>query len=376
MRAGTVTLASFPVAFRWKFKHASATRRAAENVIVRIGADDGAVHGYGEACPRAYVTGETVDTVTQFLRQHGPRLVEDIDSVGALRDWIATHDELIDANPSAFGALEIALLDRLGRQTNLCLEDLIDGPRRSEPFRYSAVLGDAPLPVFGLQAVIYRFAGLDDVKLKLSGDPARDRRKLALARRVFGPGLRPRADANNLWREPAAAVDHLAPLAPRLWAVEEPLAPGDLDGCRRIANSLGLRIILDESACRGGQLDALTPDPDIWVVNIRVSKMGGILRSLDVAEKATERGIPVIIGAHVGETSILTRAALAVAASTPCAPVAMEGAFGTRLLRSDIVRTPVMFSRNGLLDPRHQVWSRRAGHGLKIDATALEPIIG
>ena len=373
MRDGTLTLATFPVALRTAFRHASATRRAAENVIIRITDADG-INGHGEACPRAYVTGESIATVTQFLRRHGPELVDEIRSVAALQAWMTANGPLIDTNPAAFGALETALLDRIGRRANLTLEQLLGGERRAGPFRYAAVLGDSALPSFALQALAYRFADLSDVKIKLSGDPARDRRKFALLRRIFGSRLRLRADANNLWRQATACIGHLRPLAPHLWAIEEPLAPGDLDGCRAIAKSLGLRIILDESACRAEQLDALVEDPETWAINIRVSKMGGILRSLEVARRAAEHGLAVIIGAHVGETSILTRAALAVAACAPRPAVAMEGAFGTRLLACDIIATPIMFGRHGLLHPQHQPWARQTGHGLRIDTSVLTPI--
>lgn len=373
MRDGILTLATFPTALRTTFRHASATRRAAENVIVRVGGADG-IDGYGEACPRGYVTGESVESVTRFLRQHGAALAGEIRSVSALRAWMTANSPLIDANPSAFGALEIALLDRLGRRANLTLEQLIGGARRAGPFRYGAVLGDSALPTFALQALAYRFAGLRDVKIKLGGDPARDRRKFALLRTLFGSRLRLRADANNLWRQAATCTGHLRRLTPHLWAVEEPLTPGDFDGCRAVAKALGVRIILDESVCRADQLDALAHDPQTWVINIRVSKMGGILRSLAVSRRAVERGLDIIIGAHVGETSILTRAALTVAACAPRAAVAMEGAFGTHLLAADVVATPVMFGRRGLLDPRHQPWTRRTGHGLRIDAAALAPL--
>jgi len=46
----------------------------------------------------------------------------------------------------------------------------------------------------------------------------------------------------------------------------------------------------------------------------------------------------VIVGAHVGETSLLTRAALTVANSARDLLVAQEGAFGTHLLARDVVR--------------------------------------
>ena len=77
--------------------------------------------------------------------------------------------------------------------------------------------------------------------------------------------------------------------------------------------------------------------------------MGGILRSLSIAEKAKQAGIPVIIGAQVGETSILTRAALTIANVYRDNLLAQEGAFGTRLLERDLIEPPLMFGKGGIL---------------------------
>ena len=41
------------------------------------------------------------------------------------------------------------------------------------------------------------------------------------------------------------------------------------------------------------------------LANVRVSKMGGVVRSLDVLGRTSELGLPVIVGAQVGETSLL-----------------------------------------------------------------------
>jgi len=90
--------------------------------------------------------------------------------------------------------------------------------------------------------------------------------------------------------------------------------------------------------------------------------MGGILRSLAIAEEAKARGIPIIIGAQVGETSILTRAALTVANQYRDILLAQEGAFGTYLLEHDITDASLMFGKGGRLDP--QPLSRQAGLGL------------
>ena len=50
------------------FEHAAARRELAEAVVVRIGLSDGRT-GWGETHPRAYVTGETIDSVMADLRE-------------------------------------------------------------------------------------------------------------------------------------------------------------------------------------------------------------------------------------------------------------------------------------------------------------------
>lgn len=372
MTAHQVALSSFPVAFRWRFSHASASRDRAENVILALGPPSAA--SYGEACPRAYVTGETLESVAAFLQEQAAGLASSLQSLDALQVWMADEYATIDANPSAFGALELALLDRLGRAQGRPLEALLGGPRRSGPFQYSAVIGAGGFAGFLAQALAYRAAGLFDVKMKLGRDPALNLAKAKWLRRLFGRRLQLRVDANNLWQDPSRCIDELGPLSPYIWAVEEPLAVNDLDGCRRLAAALDLKIILDESFCRQQQLETLAQDPETWVINLRISKMGGILRALGIAEAATKQGVAFVIGAHVGETSLLTRAALALAACCPKPPLAMEGAFGTRLLRADLVAEPIMFARGGRLTLAKQSWLRRPGDGLCVMGQELHPL--
>ena len=105
-----------------------------------------------------------------------------------------------------------------------------------------------------------------------------------------------------------------------------------------------------------------------WIVNIRVSKMGGLIRSLEVLEAARNRGTHVVVGAQVGETSLLTRAALGVARQAGELLFAQEGAFGTLLLEKDVCQSPLMFGRGALLDPSSGV--RDAEYLVAIDLVA------
>ena len=66
-------------------------------------------------------------------------------------------------------------------------------------------------------------------------------------------------------------------------SVEEPLVPGAYRELEGIAASLGTKIVLDESLTRVSQLAELQHRPEAWIVNLRVSKMGGLLRSIQAA---------------------------------------------------------------------------------------------
>ena len=103
--------------------------------------------------------------------------------------------------------------------------------------------------------------------------------------------------------------------------------------------------------------------PGQWIPNIRISKVGGILRALKIAKIATDAGCKLIIGAQVGETSLLTRAALAVAQAYKKHIMAQEGAFGTLLIEKDIAQPELRFGAGG-----HLNWKQEGfGFGLNVE---------
>lgn len=369
MRIERLEVFTFPVPFRTAFRHASASRRRAENLVVAAHSACGR-SGYGEGCPRPYVTGETVDGGAAFLTAIAASLRDEVRDLASLRAWIEAQRGEIDANPAVFAAVELALLDLLGKVEGRPLEALLGLPPLGAPLRYSAVLGDAPMPVFLWQLHRYRRDGFADFKLKLSGRLPRDRRR---ARHLRGTE-RLRVDANNFWRRAEDAIAHLRGLDGPLAAVEEPLAAGDIAGFTEIGAALDARIVLDESLLRLAQLEAL-PTPERWIANLRVSKLGGLLRSLQMAERAAARGVAVIVGAQVGETSLLTRAGLALMQAAGSNLLAAEGAFGTHLLARDLTSPCLMFGGGGVLDPAAWPALRQPGLGLTVDREALVPVL-
>ena len=369
MRLQRLEVSSFPVPFRMVFRHASASRARAENLIVAAYSDSGLL-GYGEGCPRHYVTGETVEGGATFIREHSGSIIDSVTDVRSLRAWADAHREVIDRNPAAFCAMEIAVLDLLGQTSAVPVEELLGLPRLTGRFPYTAVLGDSPYLAYWWQFRRYWQRGFRDFKVKVSDDLARDRRKLRLFRSRTDPGLRVRLDANNLWASADRCIRHINGLPHQVYAIEEPLREGDLAGFQRVGAECGAKIILDESLLRVEQLDTLE-GPERWIVNLRVSKMGGIMRSMDVAQRAGNLGLGIIVGAQVGETSILTRAGLTVMQATGTNLVASEGAFGTHLLRQDLTSESLMFGKGGEISIEQAGIGGAPGLGLEVRSECL-----
>lgn len=344
-----LVLNQISIPFKVKFRHASAERAETSSLWVEAISENGFI-GYGESCPRSYVTGETIGSAQSFFLQCQDAIYNEIANLSDLRAWATKHLNELNKNPAAWCAIELAILDLLAKQENKTIEQFLNLPTLHGSFQYSAVLGDATSDTFKLNVEQYLQQGFTDFKLKLSGEIKRDKEKIAVMRHWDNKGIRIRVDANNLWKTSDEAITFLRALDYPFFAIEEPLQPNLYPDLSQIANTLKCKIILDESFLRVEQFVMLQNTPQHWLINLRISKMGGLLRSLAIIESARKLGIGLIIGAQVGETSLLTRAGLTAALAASDILIAQEGAFGTHLLESDICSPPLMFAKMGLLD--------------------------
>ena len=366
MNIKNITFNSLEIPFRVEFKHASASRNVTSTAWVVARSEQHT--GYGESCPREYVTGETMESVKLFFETHKDDLQDINGSLASLQTWSLEHRNEIDQNPAAWCAIELALLDLLAREADQSIEQLLGLPGLSGEFQYTAVLGDNKIEQFAQQVDQYAAMAFKDYKIKLSGDLEKDKEKLHY---LVGAkaGARIRLDANNLWQQASSAIAYLNSLDIELFAIEEPLSANDYDGLREVTNTAKTKIILDESFLREEQFALIIDDPANWIINLRVSKMGGLLRSLKIALMARSYGIGIIIGAQVGETSLLTRSALTVANANRDILIAQEGAYGTILLEKDICQPPLMFGKGGRIaqDQLNHIGDRGFGLGINVD---------
>jgi L-alanine-DL-glutamate epimerase-like enolase superfamily enzyme/pimeloyl-ACP methyl ester carboxylesterase len=341
------------VPFKSTVRHAAATRNAGESLWVQ--ARRGRLSGFGEGCPRGYVTGETLDSSYQWLEQHVPEIQSSCQSLDQLLVWQSEHEELIDAAPSSWCAVECALLDLFARENACSVETLLGQKGPEGRYEYTAVLGDSEEWRFTFAADHYLTRGFTNYKVKLSGELQKDRYRLKrLAELCQEHGVSNtwvRLDANNLWAgHPEVAIEHLSNLDMPFFAIEEPMGPREVESLSQVSLALNCSIILDESLCKLRDLDRFDGAPGQFIANLKVSKVGGICRGLKLVEAVRGHEWPIIIGAHVGETSLLTRAGLLLAQAAGDSLLAQEGAFGSYLLEWDPAEPNLKFARGGILD--------------------------
>jgi L-Ala-D/L-Glu epimerase len=68
MRIKGCTIYALGIPFVEAFAHSAKRRAASDSIVVRLEAEDGAI-GYGEGLARRYVTGETVETSINHIRE-------------------------------------------------------------------------------------------------------------------------------------------------------------------------------------------------------------------------------------------------------------------------------------------------------------------
>lgn len=349
--------------FRQSFRHSSAARDRAESIFVKV-LDESSNSGIGEGCPRQYVTGENMQGAAEFIASTR-NSVKTLNSLDALETFVSTHRETIDANPAAWCAIELALLDLIAKVEQVNVEELLGQASPRQDYQYTEVLGDSDPLTFRTLLERYRQMGLVDFKVKLSGRLELDQEKFELMR-PHQDVIEVRVDANNLWAHTGEVVKYLEAIDWQIGSIEEPLLVGKIGDLERLHDETGLGIVLDESLLRIDQATELQRRPDIWTANIRVSKMGGLIRSLELVQELRESGIAITIGAHVGESSLLTRAALILADAAGPVLVAQEGAFGEYLLRSEPMSSLIQFGTEGKLEPGSMDCRSSSGFGLSL----------
>lgn len=346
------------IPLRRPVRHASHTRTETDNVVVRCALSDGSV-GWGEGVPREYVTGESVESAIALLQASdlGKQLAPCSNFEEAVRvaekfrlAAVPGDDRVCQGNASRC-AVELAVLDAYGRAfgeplmnvTRVLAPDLYE-PR--ERVQYSGVILSAKGWKARLAALGQRLYGLKQLKVKVGIAGQDDARRLAAIRGWAGKGMDLRIDANEAWT-PADAADRIAALELyNVSSVEQPVPHEQVAALADIRKRVKTPIMLDESLC--SEVDAEQAVRGGWcdLFNLRLSKCGGFIPTLRLAEFAARHGLGYQLGCQVGETAILSAAGRHFACSARGVR-AVEGSFDRRLVFDWLTEEDITFGRGG-----------------------------
>jgi len=281
-----------------------------DSTIVAVETDSG-LTGHGEVCPLgpfylpAYAAG-----VRAGLAELGPHLIGRSPlELGKLNQHM---DATLKGHAYVKSGLDMACWDLMGQATGQPVCTLLGGRYGDDFVLYRAISQEAP-ETMARRVAEYRAQGYRRFQLKVGGDPETDIERIHAVRAQLQPGDRLVADANTGWRMHDALRVVKAVRDTDVY-IEQPCA--SYEECLTVRHHCDHPFVLDEV------MDSLDPllrghaDRAMDVVNIKISKFGGLTRARQARDLCAALGVVMTIEDSWGG-DIVTAAIAHLAHSTP-----------------------------------------------------------
>jgi o-succinylbenzoate synthase len=325
------------------FRTSSSSKDHIEHILVRVVADG--VVGWGECASPSdpFYCPETVETCWHILKDFLAPMV-----LG--RPW-ETIDELVGfyrvvkGNRFAKSGLEMACWDALARREGRSLAEMLGGTAAEVA---SGVSLGIEREVGALFDLIDRYLGEGYRRIKLKIAPGWDVEVVRRVRERY-PEVPLQVDANS-----AYALDDVATLkaldAFDLLLIEQPLAHDDIIDHAKLQAELKTPICLDESIHSADDARKALDLGACRVINIKVSRVGGLREAKAIHDLCRARGVPVWCGG-MHEFGIGRAANLAIS-SLPGFTLPGDVSGSDKYYREDLVEPPIVATRGAVPVPR------------------------
>ena len=291
------------VPLREPFVIASGRIDVTRAVLVRATVEDEAGNravGLGEAAALPPVTHEDQPELLALVAQAGAALAGA--RVGSLAELARKLEAIMPASAVARAGLEGAILDAWGRLTGLPVACLLGAPP-SAPL--PVLTTDITLPITAPAAMAalassYRATGFSCFKVKVGRDWRSDREALrAVATAV--PDAHFRLDANGGFnaRDALALLDATAEAGLIVECYEQPCAREDPAGMAEVTAHSSVPVVADESFRGESDLQSIIATRAAHAVNLKLVKLGGLLKAVTLAHTARAAGLRLMAGAMV-----------------------------------------------------------------------------
>lgn len=285
---------------------------AIEIVVVEVETEDGTI-GFGEGLCRRGAAG-----YARFIEEAlVPRLIGR-DPADRRALWKAMRASL-SGRPGgqvveAIAAVDMALWDIAGKQAGQPIHRLLGGMGRKEVAAYASSINWLDDATVEAEVAAVLKAGFREIKVKL-GHPLRDAvARAKLVRRLAGDEIALYVDANWAYDVDDAMIVGRALADLGYGFFEEPIAPHDREGYRRLAQHLPIRLAAGESDFVAGEALTMLQDRSLGLIQPDVTRSGGITETWRIAELAAS--FNTAYAPHVGWSgAICVAASLQLAAA-------------------------------------------------------------
>jgi L-alanine-DL-glutamate epimerase-like enolase superfamily enzyme len=281
-----------------------------DSTLVEVEADSG-LSGWGEVCPLGpFYLPAYAEGVRAGLAELGPHLIGlDPRELDVLNRRM---DAALKGHPYVKSGLDIACWDLLGKAAGLPLCTMLGGRFGEAVELYRAISQESPQRM-AARVAAYRAEGYRKFQLKVGGTVEDDVARIRAVRAKLQPGDVLVADANTGWL-PHQAARVVRALRDLDVYVEQPCA--SLEECLAIRRRTDHPFVLDETIDSLEALLRAHHENAMDVVNLKISKLGGLTRARQVRDLCVSLGIAMTIEDSWGG-DVTTAAIAHLAHSTP-----------------------------------------------------------
>lgn len=281
-----------------------------DSTVVGVETDTGHV-GYGEVCPLGpFYLPAYAEGVRAGLRELAPHLLGwDPREPAKLNHRM---DAALKGHPYVKSGIDMACWDLLGQATGQPVCTLLGG-RFGESVRlYRAISQEAPESM-ARKVMGYVAEGYTRFQLKVGGDPDVDIERIRAVRAMLRPEHRLVADANTGWTLHEAKRVVRAVRDVDVY-IEQPCL--SYEECLAVRRATDHPFVLDENVDSLDMLLRARGDLAMDVVNLKISKLGGLTKARQARDLCVSMGIAMTLEDSWGG-DIVTAAIAHLAHSTP-----------------------------------------------------------
>ena len=281
-----------------------------DSTIVGVETDTGLI-GYGEVCPLGpFYLPAYAEGVRAGLRELGPHLLGD--DPRQLVKLNRKMDAVLKGHPYVKSGIDIACWDILGQASGLPVCELLGGRYGEDIHLYRAISQESPEQM-AAKVAGYRAEGYRRFQLKVGGDPDVDIARIFAVAAKLQPGDRLVADANTGWVQHEAIRIAKAVRDVDVY-IEQPCLT--YEECLAVRRQITQPFVLDENIDDLSILLRAKADLAMDVVNLKISKLGGLTKTKQARDLCVSMGIGMTLEDSWGG-DMATAAIAHLAHSTP-----------------------------------------------------------